>query len=177
MRNIVFVVSLLFSSLCSAESLTGSDVEKWMETFRDVQAWSRQQDGTKATFKQKQLDYSAIFSSAIEQSKSEKHYDSLAKVIKQHGFDPMQWAQMGDRIMVAVAANQMSDFEVKELEEHVKHSEAMLNTSEMSAAQKAVLQDMMQSTKDALAAAAAAPEEDKAAVKPYQDQLTKLIDQ
>jgi len=161
----------------NAATLTDADIQQWTKAYKAVVNWAEStniedelENSTSAT------EYNQVFSQMLEQAQTTQHHQSILNILKSNGYaDPANWAAMGDRIMVAFMANEM-DGNQAAVEQQLQQMKAMLASGMIPPDQKEMMEKMLNESSKALAAAAQAPAEDKAAVKRNKALLDTVFD-
>lgn len=177
MRILLFTLLCLSSTLMNAATLTDADIQQWTKAYKAVVNWAEStniedelENSTSAT------EYNQVFSQMLEQAQTTQHHQSILNILKSNGYaDPTNWAAMGDRIMVAFMANEM-DGNQAAVEQQLQQMKAMLASGMIPPDQKEMMEKMLNESSKALAAAAQAPAEDKAAVKRNKALLNTVFD-
>ena len=176
------VASLLIAGPALAQTsgpLTSDLIEGFIVSVRDLQEVGKKYDGEGLMNPNMSLDEgmeraAAPFSAAIAQIQGHEAYGEMRAVIERHGFsDVQQWALTGDRVMKAFVANKMGA-EMPQMDAQMKQALEQIENSNMSAAQKETMLQMMQSSVQMMGAYADVPEADKAAVAPFMSTLESL---
>lgn len=177
MRTLIFGLSLLISSMVFAKNLTYQDVESWLQTYKKVETWGKNHPESRVSLQKDNLDFSTIFSSAMEQLKGQKNYAELTSLLKKSGYEtPLEWAKIGDKIILALAASEMAQFSEEDLQQQIQALEATLKDAKIPDAQKDILRDSMKQSQQAISAAAGTPKEDIAAVQKFRSELSNILD-
>lgn len=175
MRHFISALFALALSLPAfAAELTDKSVQQWIQSYSNVMEWAKTQDQKELDFLEEQQsertpDLSNLFTSALKDMKGHKLYDGLSAVIKKSGYsDPAEWAQLGDRIMAATMAVEMEKHEATSAQTRAQMKQAMdalMANPNMTAEQKAQMQQMMGMGNQMLDVADKVPAADKAVVK------------
>lgn len=161
-----FILLILASNLLHAQALTDAEIKNWSKAYAGVMKWSQTNDLKNDLMKESaKVEDGRMFSSMVQYIRAGgKHYKSLVKVLKDNGYsDPDHWADTSDRIMIAYMANMIVGKE-KELDTQMKQMEGMMHNDQVSAEQKALIENMLARVKSSLKAAEKATAEDKAGV-------------
>lgn len=172
-----FIFFVLASSFLHAEALTDAEIKNWGKAYGDVIKWAQSTEFKEGFVKDSaSVEDGRIFSNMVKSVRAEgKHYKSLAKVLKSNGYsDPDKWADTSDRIMIAYMANVVAGNE-EQLEAQVKQVETMMNSGQIPAQQKALMEKMLPRMKASLKAAKQASDEDKAGVARNQGFLEEML--
>lgn len=176
MRTFIFSLAMMLATTGFGKNLTHQDVESWLNTYKQVEAWGEKHPETRVQLEKPELNYARIFSSALEQVKKQNSYSDLASLLKKNGYsDPKEWAQIGDRIFLALAASEMSQFTPEDLQQQIKMMEISLQSANISDAQKAILKETMEKSRQAIEAAAATPKEDIEVVQQFRNELGNFL--
>lgn len=91
-------VSLSLTSLGAAASLTQQQVQNYLASYHEVQAFAEQYP-----LPQKGIDrHRPLTSSVALLAKDSSHYQGLNRIVNTHHFaNPQQWAEVGDSVMNA----------------------------------------------------------------------------
>ena len=179
------LLSLTLSLPALALELTDQNVQKWINSYSAVVEWSQTQDKKDLEFlEQKQSEqtpkFDALFSNAIKDMKGHKIYNDFAGVLKKNGFsDTGEWAQLGDRIMAATMAVEIEKHEASSGQHRAQMKQAMdglMNNPNLSAEQKAQMQQMMGMSTQVLDVADKVPAKDKEVIRRNADQIKQVME-
>lgn len=187
MRHLVTVLLALTLSLPAfAVEVTDKSVQKWLQSYSAVMAWSKTKDEKELQFLEEQQnkrepEFTHLFSSAMKDIKGHKFYNELTGVLKKNGFsDPNEWAQLGDRIMAATMAVEMEKHEANSGQTRAQMKQAMdaiMNNPNMTAEQKTQMQQMMGMGNQMLDVADKVPAADKDVIKRNASQIKTVMEQ
>lgn len=179
------LLSLTLSLPALALELTDQNVQKWINSYSAVVEWSQTQDKKDLEFlEQKQSEqtpkFDALFSNAIKDMKGHKIYNDFSGVLKKNGFsDTGEWAQLGDRIMAATMAVEIEKHEASSGQHRAQMKQAMdglMNNPNLSAEQKAQMQQMMGMSTQVLDVADKVPAKDKEVIRRNADQIKQVME-
>ncbi len=162
------VISLL-ASTASAADLTDQSIRQWAGAFKALQVFCNERDSRDLDFlKQNPTpDMGNLFTDAITRMKSQPIYSDFAGVLKGQGYqDPLVWADQGDRIMAAMMAVQVERSGKNPAAQKAQMQMALQglqNNPNLTAAQKAQLQQLSGMGNQMLTVAEQAPAADKSA--------------
>ena len=179
-KTVLIGLSMLAGISAAAESLTSDMVGRFIESMNGMQEIAdRYEDIGESNdgFNPRAMDKAAMdeiaqramtpFSSGLSEMQAHEGYGDLLDMIEEHGFDSAeQWAQVGDRVMRAYAALQMTA-EMPNMNAEMAQAMKELESSGMSEEQKQMMRGMLQSSTQVVSAFNDVPEADKAAVKPH----------
>jgi hypothetical protein len=185
--NMLRLLGAVFASLLLAgpalaqtsSALTPDVVEGFIVSLRDLQEVGKKYDAEGPMNPNMSLDEgmeraAAPFSAAIAQMQGHEAYGEMLAAIERHGFsDVQQWALTGDRIMKAFVANSM-EAETPQMDAQMKQALEQIENSNMSAAQKETMLQMMRSSTQMMSAYTDVPAADKAAVAPFMSTIESL---
>lgn len=179
------LLSLALALPAFAQELTDKNVQKWMQSYAAIAEWSQTQDQKDLAFLDQERDpgtlkFDSLFSDAIGQMKGHKIYNGFSSVLKKNGFsDTQEWAKLGDRIMVATMAVELEKQEAVNSQQRAQMKQAMdamMNNPNMTAEQKAQMQQMMGITSQVLDAADKVPAKDKEVMRRNADQMRQVME-
>ncbi|GGY61348.1 hypothetical protein [Marinobacter zhanjiangensis] len=165
------VSSLLAAGIAQAETLTSTRIQSFLDTRDDLAGFDDDYPGLQQASEEIR-DMTSPLSSAIpalEQfPEARKH---LEKTVTEHGFDSVEdWANVGDRIILAQIAISMQDMSAEER----AMSEEMMSADygeDMPEYMKERAREMAAGARAMRSAAEAVPPEDIEAVRPFMNQL------
>lgn len=178
MRLLLLGLLFFISTFTHAQGLTDANIQSWAKAYDAVADWAKHNDleGSFASDAKGNPDYSQLFTQALNETRTNKHYNDLINVLKKNGYsDPKQWASQGDRIINAFMSNQMEGNEAQ-VKQQLQQVKSMLGSGMVPPEQKAMMEEMLKESEKALTAAAKAPADDKAAVKRNQAILKAVFD-
>lgn len=179
------LLSLVLALPAFALELTDKNVQQWMQSYTAIVEWSQTQDKKDLAFLEQEHSQNipkmeSLFSDAILQMKGHKIYKDFAAVLKKSGFsDAQEWAQLGDRIMVASMAVELEKQSAVNSQQRAQMKQAMdalMNNPNLSAEQKAQMQQMMGMTTQVLEATDKAPAKDKEVMRRHIDEMKALME-
>lgn len=177
-----FCFSLLLSTASLAAELTDQTIKQWVGAYQAVQIFCQERDRKDLDFMKEQpaaRDMSNLFTQAIQQMKGHPIYSDFAGVLGANGYsDPMEWASQGDRIMAASLATQLDKTGKASADQRAQMQQAMQtvqNNPNLTAQQKAQLQQMMGLGSQMVDAAEKVPPADKAAVQRNEPLLRTIM--
>ncbi len=171
-------VLLLVAGLAHAQApLTASQIDRWIDTVRDLEAWSDQidediLDAYEDEGEEGMPDLEAVYRN-LARSEAE-----VQTIIRRHGFDDGdQWANIGSRIAQAFMALEMGDMQA-EYEESIQETMREIEQSpHLTDEQKAMMMEQMRSAQGHLQAQIdQASEEDMRAVSQKRRELRRLFE-
>lgn len=173
----VILTCLLISPTAFAQSLTEKTVRSFLDSLQaaepvmmeheeELEALADQSDDT---------DFSAIFSSGLEQMKGHAMYQDLESLVKRHGFSSIeQWAKTGDQIFQAWFALEMDEQRPAAQQEMQQALAEIESSPHMTPEQKEQMKAMMGSAMTTMNQASDVPSETKRAVRPFMDELRAM---
>lgn len=178
MRFILSLTLVLMTSLVFAGELTTKDVEQWLTSAPELQAWLEKQEHKleQASAIDDNLNDADILQQAIQQLKQVGVHDELEQRVKQAKYESVtQWLQQSQQISLAYMALVMQEQlgERSEIEQQL----ALIEAAEMPEDDKEMMRAMLNSSLAMFDAIVAVSEADKAAVQPYLEQLTAQIEE
>jgi len=187
MRHFVSALFALAISLPAfAADLTDKSVQQWVQSYAKVIEWSKTQDQKELDFLEEQQsnrnpEFGNLFSNALKDMKEHKLYGGLRNVLKQSGYsDPAEWAEQGDRIMAAVLAVEMDNQKTNSPQTRAQMKQAMdalMANPNMTAEQKAQMQQMMGMGSQMMDVADNVPAADKAVVKRNLEMIKTVMEE
>lgn len=187
MRHFVSALFALAISLPAfAADLTDKSVQQWVQSYAKVIEWSKTQDQKELDFLEEQQsnrnpEFGNLFTNALKDMKEHKLYGGLRNVLKQSGYsDPAEWAQQGDRIMAATLAVEMDNQKTNSAQTRAQMKQAMdalMANPNMTAEQKAQMQQMMGMGSQMMDVADNVPAADKAVVKRNLEMIKTVMEE
>lgn len=187
MRHFVSALFALAISLPAfAADLTDKSVQQWVQSYAKVIEWSKTQDQKELDFLEEQQsnrnpEFGNLFSNALKDMKEHKLYGGLRNVLKQSGYsDPAEWAEQGDRIMAATLAVEMDNQKTNSAQTRAQMKQAMdalMANPNMTAEQKAQMQQMMGMGSQMMDVADNVPAADKAVVKRNLEMIKTVMEE
>lgn len=104
MRLVALIATLLALALpASAQPLTDQSIAQWAGSYRDLMAWSD------ANAVEPDVEPGAdMFRRSMAAMAPGPHFPAIASLLAGHGYsDPMEWADLSDRIFSAYQAHRM----------------------------------------------------------------------
>lgn len=179
-------LSLALSLPAVAVEVTDKSVQQWLQSYSAVTAWAKTKDEKELKFleekqNQREPDFTHLFTTAMKDMKGHKYYSELSGVLKKNGYsDPNEWAQLGDRIIAATMAVEMEKHEATSGQTRAQMKQAMdamMNNPNLSAEQKAQMQQMMGLGNQMVDMVDNVPAQDKEVIKRNADQIKQVMEQ
>jgi hypothetical protein len=171
-----FLGSLLFA-VASASSLTDAKVKSFVASWSQVAQLFDEHDYEDDEFIDDDEDdeiFSAVnmISDMLRAMEDDPVYARVDAIARQHGFSSIdEWGAVGDRVMRAAFAVSMGDFGL-DAEERLEQAMREIDQNpHLTEEQKQEFLRSMREAAEMRAEVAAAPEADKAAVRPYLDEI------
>lgn len=176
---IAVVAGFLLSGLAQAAPLTDDQIRSFINSMDDTEKLGDEYPELDREDDDPAEDITRPLTSSLHEL--DDHPEARGKledIVQDHGFDSIrEWADVGDRIFVAMMALDFQEMP-KEQREMMRNTPAPDMSDEMYAnmgeAQKAAIQRMAQAMRGAMEAAENAPKEDVEAVRPFRDELDAL---
>ncbi len=179
-------LALVLSVPAFALELTDQNVQQWMKSYSAVMTWAKTQDKKELAFLEndqamRDPKFDALFSNAMQGMKNSKIYGDFSKVLKQNGYSNTdEWAKLGDRIMAATLAVELEKQQARtgQSRDQMKQAmEALMNNPNMTAEQKAQMQQMMGMGNQMMDVADNVPAQDKAVIQRNGSLIKQVMDQ
>lgn len=173
MRSIrIFSIAALLSLSAPGftETLSDSEINKWVNAATALQSWGKQQHSKEFVPEGSEViamkNPAHAFSLSINEAKKTPHFKDIQGVLKQNGYsDADKWAQTGDRIMTAHVANSMAKHKEMTPEAMGAAMQEVQNNPNIPANIRAQMEQAMQGSQAMIKSAQDAPAEDKASVQ------------
>ncbi len=172
---------LAYTAAASAQSgeLTEAVISNWIASQQSLETWGEEHEDKIAEYEanMEQIDNPMAITAdrMLQPLKAAGLYDDASKIVKQHDFSSLEaWAEATLRITKTAAALQ---FEAHPEAMDMSQLEAMINSPQISAEQKAMLTQAMEQNKaiiDQLVNGVS--DKDKASVKPFLPKINALMD-
>ncbi|MBE0486498.1 hypothetical protein [Marinobacter sp.] len=162
-----------------AQGLTESTVRAFLDSLEATEPVLLEYEDELDEFEDESdtSDFSAIFSSGLEQMQNHPMYNDIEKVIKRHGFSSVgQWARTGDQVFQAWFAIEMEEQGPAAQQEMQQALAEIDNNPHMTEDQKAQMRAMMGTAMSTMSAAKDVPDDAKRAVRPFVNELRALSD-
>lgn len=169
--RIIITVALIFSmSAYAGKPLTGNQIEKFMASMNDIQAWSEKNEHRfKADSDDESFDLSV--DKIMSEMRDANAYDEIGDIVGKHGFaSPEAWADTMVRVSKAMMANAISGMDGYKAQMQAQMQQ-MMNDPNISQEQKQQMMQMMQQTSSIADEVSDVDPADIAAVKPYMEKL------
>jgi hypothetical protein len=174
-KNSAIVLLLLIASFANAaQALTDKQIQQWLNSIDAIQQWAEKQEGLDDKMPE---NTNEMFSAEamVAQLKSAGLYNDAENIIQDNGFDsPEQWANIQMKIIKAMISLEM-DKENVNASEIQAQLDKIKNNPSISAEQKEMMINMMQSSMGMMEQMSNAPEADKIALKPFLPQIKKKL--
>lgn len=174
LKVLIITVGLLAASLSQAEQpLTKQTIEQWLDSIDAIQTWAEKQDALQDSPTE---DPNNSFSPdiLINQLKAANLYDQAEDIIQDNGFDsPEQWADIQMRIVKSVISLEMDKENVNT--DVQAQFDKIQNDPSIPDEQKQMMINMMQSSMKMMENISNASPADKAAIKPYIQQIKQKL--
>ena len=173
-KTLIVTLGLIFSSFAQAEQpLTKQTIEQWLNSIDQIQSWA---ESNEALLEDSAEIPDDVFSAEImiNQLKAANLYDEAEDIIQENGFDsPEQWADIQMRIMKAMIS---LEIEKEKLSGEIQAQlEQIRNNPHISDEQKQMTLNMMESSMKMMESMSNASPADKAAIKPYLQQIQQKL--
>ena len=170
------LLTLLLSFPAHGFSLTDAQVKNFINSFAEMQEmldesydeaddpWDDEED--------KDFSPSTMISDFMTEIRGHERYGNVERLIRQHGFSGVdEWSGVGDRVMRAAFALEMGEHAPEMDEEIAEFIRNLEDNPHIDEAQKQEIIKEMQAATASMEELAAAPEEDKDAVRPHMETL------
>lgn len=170
LKVLTLATVMSLSPLSNAADLNDAEIQKWVTAATALQAWGKQHNSKDLVPEGQQAitmkNPAQAFTHGINEAKKTPHYDDIQGVLKQNGYsNPDEWAQLGDRIITAYAANAMGKNKQVSPDQMSAAMQQMQNNPNIPAHLRAQMEQAMQGTQAMMQSAQKAPAEDKAVVQ------------
>lgn len=173
----LMLACVLLAPKAFAQNLTEANVRAFLDSLQAAEPVLMEHEDELNEFddEAESADFSAIFSSGLEQMKGHAVYNDIEKVIKRHGFSSVeQWAQTGDQVFQAWFALEMETQGPAAQQEMQRALAEIDSNPHMTEDQKAQMRAMMGSAMNTMNAAKDVPDDAKRAVRPFMDELRAM---
>lgn len=174
-KTLIVTLGLLIASTAQAEQpLTNQQIEQWLSSIDSIQKWAESNEALQDESAQGPNDsFSADM--LINQLKAANLYDEAEDIIQENGFDsPEQWADIQMRIIKSMISLEIEkenvDADVQAQLDQIKNNPSIPDE------QKEMMMNMMQSSMKMMESMSNASPADKAAIKPYIQQIKQKLD-
>lgn len=180
MRILTAIALMLATSLVLAADLTKKDVERWLTHAPELQSWVDQQENEfdEDVLPSDIFDQEAMADYGVQQLKKSGLYNDLNKRVKAAGYSSVeQWIADSQKISMAYMAITLENEKGKDqgtMSEILAQKEELagLNMPEES---KAMMEAMLDGALAMLKTVEATSSADKAAVKPYFNEIGEIL--
>ncbi|UZE96043.1 hypothetical protein [Alkalimarinus alittae] len=174
LKSFAIAITLFIASAVHAEQpLTKQAIEKWLSSIDSIQAWS---DSVEVLQDDSSDDAEDSFTvdGMLNQLKAANVYDEAEDVVQKGGFDSLeQFADIQIRIVKAMMSLEIDKgYAGGEIQAHL---DQIKNNPHISEEQKAMAMNMIQSSIDMAKSMANSSPADKAAIKPYIQQIQQKL--
>ena len=179
------LVGLALSLPALAVELTDKNVQQWFKSYEAVLDWAKKQDEKDMKFLESQRNpngpqLDALFTSSMGALKSHKFYGDFRGLLKSNGFsNPDEWAQLGDKVMAATIAVEMEKNlgTIEQSQAQMAQVMAqMKNNPNLSAEQKAQMEQMMGIGQQMMTTGSNVPAADKEVIKRNKDLIQRVLE-
>lgn len=174
-KTLVVTLVMLTASIAQAEQpLTNQQIEQWLSSIDSIQKWAESNEALQDDPTQDPNDsFSADM--LINQLKAANLYDEAEDIIQENGFDsPEQWADIQMRIIKSMIS---LEIEKENINADVQAQlDQIKNNPSIPDEQKEMMMNMMQSSMKMMESMSNASPADKAAIKPYIQQIRQKLD-
>lgn len=177
--TVLVLACLLAAPKAVAQGLTESTVRAFLDSLEATEPVLLEYEDELDEFEDESdtSDFSAIFSSGLEQMQNHPMYNDIENVIKRHGFSSVeQWARTGDQVFQAWFALEMEEQGPAAQQEMQRALAEIDNNPHMTEDQKAQMRAMMGTAMNTMSAAKDVPDDAKRAVRPFVNELRALSD-
>lgn len=175
----LMLACVLIAPKAFAQNLTEANVRAFLDSLQAAEPVLIEHEDELDEFEDdaEPADFSAIFSSGLEQMKGHAVYKDIEKVIKRHGFSSVeQWARTGDQVFQAWVALEMEEQGPAAQQEMQQALAEIDNNPHMTEEQKVQMRAMMGTAMSTMNAARDVPDDTKRAVRPFMDELRAMSD-
>lgn len=177
MRMFLTIVFTLLAPLAVAADLTTNDVEKWIKESPALQQWVQQNDDQleNVDIGEETFEADKLIERSIKKLKDAKLYDQLNARVRKAGYKSVEdWVDVSQRISVSYLGVMLET--QTNTRKEIENQLAQLRSMQMPAEQKAMMENMLQSSLNMLTSVEKATAADKNAVRPYMQKLTEIYD-
>ena len=170
------LLAFLLSFPAYGFSLTDTQVRNFIASFAEMQemldeSYDEAED-PRENEEDKDFSPSAMISDFMTEIQGHELYGNVERLIRRHGFSGVnEWSAVGDRVMRAAFALEMGEHAPEMDEEMAEFMRNIEDNPHLDEAQKRQIINEMQAATESMAELAAAPEEDKDAVRPHMKTL------
>lgn len=170
------LAALLISTFAlAADTLESKQIEQWIEAMPEMQAWGKKNEAALMEHQNRENLLPESTEEMVKPIKDAGLYDEAEALVKKYGFDsPEQFSDISLQLISAMASIKMAgedSVSLAELQKEMESSKAQLEASPLPAAQKQAMLNQMQQAQKMYERMQNVPEADKAAVKPYMEQI------
>ncbi|MFD2230992.1 hypothetical protein [Alkalimarinus sediminis] len=174
-KTLLASAGLLLASLAQAEQpLTQQNIEQWLNSIDSIQQWAEGQEALEDNPAEEVNDtFSADM--LINQLKAANLYHEAEDIIQKSGFDSAEeWADIQMRIIKSMIALEIEkenvDVDVQAQLDQIRNNPSIPDE------QKEMMINMMQSSMKMMESMSNASPADKAAIKPYIEQIRQKLE-
>lgn len=180
LKVVTLATVMSLAPLGHAAELSDAEIQKWVTAATALQAWGKQHNSKTAVPEGQQAitmkNPAHAFTHGINEAKKTPHYGDIQGVLKQNGYSNAdEWAQLGDRIITAYAANAMGKNKQVTPDQMGMAMQQMQNNPNIPPHLRAQMEQAMQGTQAMMESAQKAPEEDKRVVQRNAKVLDKFF--
>lgn len=176
LKTLLVSIGLLAASLAQAEQpLTPKVIEQWLTSTDSIQQWFDSHEALQDDSPEEDDEGAFTLEYMIGELKAAGVYSEAENVVQKAGYDSLeQWGDIQLRIVKAVMSIEIEKgYASGEIQSHL---DQIKNNPHISEEQKAMALNMIQSSIDMAKSMANASPADKAAVKPYIQQIQQKLD-
>lgn len=178
MRLLIFALFSLLAFTASANNLSESDVQRWIETHPQIQTWLDQHEDLFPEEAEDDFSFNMeqIFAEGIQQLREAGLYDEFNSQVQNAGFRSVEnWTETTQSITLAYMAVAMEDNphsrQVVEMQ-----LEEIRTATYIPADQREMYEAMLSSSLEMMDRAEQVSTADKRAVRPHMNQLDGLFE-
>lgn len=171
------ILTLLFV-INPVYALDGSTIDRWVDAMEELQSWGDEQPDTAfdPDFNNNMggpmnFDFGAML------ERSAREHGEVRSIVRDHGFSPEEWAEVGSRIFHAFIAIEMKGASAKAESEMTKALQQIEDNPNMSEQQKDMMRQQLQHAQQAMGGMIKdVPDTDRRAVESRRDRLNRVFD-
>lgn len=175
LKTLLVSIGLLLSSLAQAEQpLTPKIIEHWLSSTDSIQQWFDSYEALQDDSSEEDDEAEFTLEYMIGELKAAGAYNEAEDVVQKAGFDSLeQWGGIQIRIVKAAMSIEIEKgYASGEIQSHF---DQIKNNPHISEEQKAAALNMIQSSIDMANSMSNASPADKAAIKPYLQQIQQKL--
>lgn len=177
-RNIPAGIFMLLFVINPVSALDGSTIDRWIDSMEELQKWGDEQpdaaidpDFNADMGNPMDFDFGAML------ERSAREHSEVRSIVRDYGFSPEEWADVGTRIFHAFMAIEMKGASAEAEREMAEAREQIENNPHMSEQQKEMMRQQLQHAQQAMGGMVEdVPDDDRRAVESRRDRLNRFFE-